>query len=88
MELHEWIKGAKGRGTALAAHEGVDKSAVTQWLTNGVPVLRMRSVSAFTRGAVTVDRLLSHRERVAASRVTTAAAPAVAAAAPETAGSA
>lgn len=58
MNLPDWLDGDRGRLTAMAAHFGITQSAVTQWRTNGVPVLRMKAVQLYTGGAVTLDEML------------------------------
>lgn len=63
MKFNDWLDQEEGRTTSLANHFGIYKNAVTQWRTNGVPVTRMREVSEFSKGAVTVEEMVIEREK-------------------------
>jgi DNA-binding transcriptional regulator YdaS (Cro superfamily) len=58
MDLSTWLDSEIGRATALAAHFGVSRAAVTQWRTNGVPVVKMKALRDFTGGAVTLEEMV------------------------------
>lgn len=58
MQLTQWLDREKGRTAALAAHIGVSPSAVSQWRSNGVPVVHMKAVRDFTDGAVSLEELV------------------------------
>lgn len=62
MNLPDWLDAEPGRLTAMAGHFQVTPAAITQWRTNGVPVVRMRGVVEFTDGAVTYEDMVSQRE--------------------------
>lgn len=57
MDLTTWLK-ESGRASALAAHIGVSRAAVSQWKTNGVPLAHMKAVRDFTNGAVTLEEMV------------------------------
>lgn len=58
MRFNDWIEAERGRLTRVAEHFGVTPSAVSQWLSNGVPSDRMLAVRALTDGDVTLDEML------------------------------
>jgi len=58
MTITEWLKGEKGRASALAAHFGVTPAAVSQWQQNGVPTAHMKAVRDYSGGEVTLDDML------------------------------
>lgn len=58
MKLSDWLDFERGRATRMAERFGVTVAAISQWRTNGVPVGRMREVSAFTESAVALDDML------------------------------
>ena len=59
MTLSEWLDAQNGRLTETAKHFAITPAAVHQWKTNGVPVDRMRSVELWTRGAVTLQDMVT-----------------------------
>lgn len=79
MQLTKWLDGEKGRTAALASHIGVSPSAVSQWRSNGVPVVHMKAVRDFTRGAVTIEEVVRESARITAAKLAAKAAKAVAA---------
>jgi len=58
MDLISWLEAERGRLEALASHIKVSKSAVSQWKSNGVPVVHMKTVREFTGGAVTLEEMV------------------------------
>jgi len=58
MKFDQWLGAEKGRAAALAAHFEVTQSAVSQWVTNGVPTQRMKAVRDYTDGAVTLEDMV------------------------------
>ena len=44
--------------TEMAAHFGVNKTAVWGWKVHGVPPSRMKAVREFTGGAVTLEDMV------------------------------
>lgn len=58
MDLNTWLDEAPGRLTSMAAHFDVTPSAISQWRKNGVPLDRMRAVSDFTDGAVSLEDMV------------------------------
>jgi DNA-binding transcriptional regulator YdaS (Cro superfamily) len=66
MDLTAWLDAERGRATALAQLLGVTPAAVSQWKTNGVPVVHMKTVRDFSGGAVTLEEMVP--EPVAAEK--------------------
>ena len=62
MRLHDYLSAEPGRATAMAAHFGVGKAAISLWRSNGAPVDELRRIVEWTGGAVTVDELLQDIE--------------------------
>jgi DNA-binding transcriptional regulator YdaS (Cro superfamily) len=58
MDLTTWLESESGRLTALAAHFGVSRAAVSQWKRNGVPLDHMKEVRSFTDGIVTLEEMV------------------------------
>jgi DNA-binding transcriptional regulator YdaS (Cro superfamily) len=58
MNLHDWLEGGEGRHKSLASHFGITPSAVSQWLTNGVPIDRMAEIVAFSKGEVSLESMV------------------------------
>ena len=60
MDLRSWLKGEKGRGSALAAHLGVTRARVSQMGTGNTPVPQkfFRPIRDYTGGSVTLEELL------------------------------
>lgn len=58
MTFTDWLDGERGRLSAVAAHFGITQGAVSQWRTDGVPLLRMKAVRDFTCGEVTLEEML------------------------------
>lgn len=58
MTLNDWLDNERGRLVALATHLFLTPAAVTHWKTLGVPLARIKDVSAFTNGEVSEDELL------------------------------
>ena len=58
MNLNTWLDEAPGRLTSMAAHFRVTPSAISQWRKNGVPLDRMRVVSDYTGGAVSLEDMV------------------------------
>jgi len=58
MKFHQWIAGERGRQKLVAEHFDITKSAVSQWVQNGVPVDRMLAVRTLSGGAVTLEELM------------------------------
>jgi len=58
MTLREWLEAERGRSKLLAERFGVTPSAVSQWLTNGVPLRHMAEIRDLTGGAVSLDELI------------------------------
>ena len=72
MKLKAWLDEERGRGVALAAHLGVDKSMVSQMAGEGehairVPPTHYRAIRNFTNGAVTLEDLLPDPVRAVAA---------------------
>lgn len=63
MHFNQWLEAAKGRSAALAAHIDRDRSAISQWKTNGVPVDLMKAVRDFTGGEVTLEEMVPEPAR-------------------------
>jgi len=61
MTLKEWLNAERGRHKALAEHLRVSGGRVTQMADRGVPTKYMLCVQAFTRGAVTLQEMVSQR---------------------------
>lgn len=59
MDLFTWLGSEFGRSIALAAHLGVSKSAVSQWQSNGIPILHMQIISDYTAGEVTLADMVT-----------------------------
>jgi len=59
MKLSEWLDAERGRAESLAAHLHISKGAVSQWKTNGVPVMQMQAVREFSRGEVTFEDMVT-----------------------------
>jgi hypothetical protein len=62
MNLSDWLAEESGRMTAMAAHFGVNKTAVWSWKTHGVPASRMKAVRDFTGGQVTLEDMVPEAE--------------------------
>lgn len=58
MTFTDWLEAEKGRGALVAAHFDVTASAVSQWKTNGVPLIHMKAVRDFTGGAVPLEDMV------------------------------
>lgn len=58
MKLDQWLESETGRARSMALHFGISESAANQWKTNGVPKGRIKAVSRFTGGAVSVEEML------------------------------
>lgn len=63
--LRDWIDEERGRSAALAAHLGVSPARMTQITDAGVPVKFMLQVFGFTRGAVTLESMITNRRPLA-----------------------
>ncbi len=61
MKLKIWLDAERGRPAALAAHLRVTAGRISQMASGGVPVKHMRSVSAFTGGAVSITAMVDAR---------------------------
>ena len=59
--LRDWIDEERGRSAALAAHLGVSPARMSQIADAGVPVKFMLQVKSFTRGAVTLESMITLR---------------------------
>lgn len=59
--LRDWINEERGRSAALAAHLGVSPARMSQIADAGVPVKFMLQVNSFTRGAVTLESMITLR---------------------------
>ena len=59
--LRDWIDEERGRSAALAAHLGVSPARMSQIADAGVPVKFMLQVNSFTRGAVTLESMITTR---------------------------
>lgn len=59
--LRDWIDEERGRSAALAAHLGVSPARMSQIVDAGVPVKFMLQVNSFTRGAVTLESMITTR---------------------------
>ncbi len=60
--LRDWIDEERGRSAALAAHLGVSPARMSQIADAGVPVKFMLQVNSFTRGAVTLESMITLRD--------------------------
>lgn len=62
QNLHSWLDMPKNKGRAVQLAEllGVDKSAVSLWRGNGVPMRHMQAIVKFTKGKVTLTGLVLH----------------------------
>lgn len=56
--LTEWLEDEPGRAAALAERFKVSRGAVSQWKTNGVPLAHMKAVRDFTKGVVTLEKMV------------------------------
>lgn len=61
MNLKDWLNAERGRHKALAEHLGVSAGRVTQMADRGVSTKYMLCVQAFTKGAVTLQEMVSQR---------------------------
>lgn len=57
MNLNIWLDNETGRTKAMAEHFGVTMGAITQWRVKA-PIKRVREISDFTGGEVTITELL------------------------------
>jgi hypothetical protein len=60
MTFSQWLDAQRGRATLVAEHFHVEKSAVTQWRTNGVPRKKMFAMRELTEGAVSLEEMVEH----------------------------
>lgn len=74
MTFTDWLDQESGRLASMAAHFKVTQSAITQWRTDGVPMVRMRAVRDFTGGVVTLEEMLEQRESIRSTPATQEAA--------------
>ncbi len=58
MNLTQWLSAKPGRMTEMAAHFGLNKTAIFGWKVNGVPKDRMKAIREFTGGAVTLEEMV------------------------------
>jgi DNA-binding transcriptional regulator YdaS (Cro superfamily) len=59
--LKEWLDAERGRYTELSKHLGVSVGRISQMADSGVPPKFMLRVRDFTRGAVTLEKLVQAR---------------------------
>lgn len=61
MRFGDWLQAERGRVNLVAAHFQVTKSAVSQWVANGVPMDRVVAVRDLTGGAVSIEEMVRAR---------------------------
>jgi DNA-binding transcriptional regulator YdaS (Cro superfamily) len=58
MKFGEWLSQEPGRLTRVAERFEISKSAVSQWVSRGVPPGRMIEIREITRGEVSLEEML------------------------------
>ena len=58
MNLSEWLDKDEGHAARMAEHFSVTPAAVSHWKRHGVPLYRMRAVSAYTQGEVPIESMI------------------------------
>jgi len=68
MTFNEWVAAKPGRLTELAAAFSITPSAISQWLTKGVPRARMLPIRDLSAGAVSLEEMLEQANAAARNR--------------------
>jgi len=72
MRFGEWFEKNRIKARELAASFPVTVSAVHQWATDGVPIVRMAGVEKFTRRAVCINDMVRESAEIREMRRTEA----------------